>query len=240
MAGGIDLVKRIDSVLKDFSKNRNDLARETGIPQSTIATWKSSDSFPQEGTIFILAKTLEVSIGWLYEGDIDFEEHDSIKREYSRKSIRLRLYEVIRNKYIVEDSEYPHFQGNYLCDEEKLAEIHKRYFGSGNYGYPTYKEFLNWSKGRYEIDEYWFVRCAQNFNTTIQYLLTGSRMLVPSAEFNTQDFDEKLFTLAKKFQNELRYLDNYSPERLQLAKKLLNELMYLEDYEFKDKNKQKK
>lgn len=239
MLNSVDFVKKIEIILSEIGITQKEFAIRLGFSHGIVTAWKTSNTLPPVDTVFLVAKELVVSPLWLMNGDMDFEEHDSIKREYSRKSIRLRLYKAIRDKYIVKDPEDPLFREDYLHNEEKLEEIHKRYFGSGNYGYPTYKEFLNWSKGRFEIDEYWFVRCAQNFNTTLEFIYTGSEV-IPSVDGYSKPFDNHLYDLAQTYRNELRCLDNYSPERLQLAKKLLNELMYLEDYEYKAKNKQTK
>lgn len=103
-----------------------------------------------------------------------------------------------------------------------------------------YEELYNWAKGRRELDQKLFHQWAQNLNTTIQFIITGGEVLIPSSDKYSKPFEKDLYDLALEFRNELYCLDNYSPDRQQLAKNILNELMRLEHLEYVEKTKLEK
>lgn len=231
---GIDFLNKIDAVLKDQNRTRKSLCEKLSILQGTMATWKTKNIMPPIDTIHKIAKELMVSVDWLVSGDIDFELHDSRMREWSRMAVRRRIYIALGNKYKDQDNR---FSEGYLNNEVLLKELHKYYFGDG---YVLYEELYNWAKGRRELDQKLFHQWAQNLNTTIQFIITGGEVLVPSSDKYSKPFEKDLYDLALEFRNELYCLDNYSPDRQQLAKNILNELMRLEHLEYVEKTKLEK
>lgn len=231
MCGGIEFVNKIDSVLKDSNKTRKELAEKLNIIPATMATWKTKDIMPPIDTIQRIADELMVSIDWLVNGDIDFENNETYLKEWSRKSVRRRIYIALGNKYKDDDKR---FAEGYLDNEPLLKELHKYYFGGG---YVLYEELYNWAKGRRELDQKLFHQWAQSLNTTIQYLITGTELLIPSDDNYSKPFEKDLYDLAIEFRNELYCLHCYSPERLKIGKNILNELMKLEHLEYIEKNK---
>ena len=66
---GIELVNRIDKVLKNRNQTRKDFAEKLDINASTIATWKTKDIMPPVQTLYKIAAELNVSLNWLILGD---------------------------------------------------------------------------------------------------------------------------------------------------------------------------
>lgn len=66
--GGIELVNRIDSLLKERQLNRKDLCEKLNIKTSTMATWKTKDIMPTAEHIIQLHVLLDVSIDYLMLG----------------------------------------------------------------------------------------------------------------------------------------------------------------------------
>lgn len=152
-------------------------------------------------------------------------------KEWSRKSVRRRIYIALGNKYKDDDKR---FAEGYLDNEPLLKELHKSYFDGG---YVLYEELYNWAKGRHELDQKLFHQWAQNLNTTLQFIITGGDILIPSSDKYSNPFEKDLYDLAIEFRNELYCLHSYSPERLKIGKSILNELMKLEHLEYVEKNK---
>ncbi len=225
MASGIELINRIDEILSERGITRKDFAKEINIQPNTMGNWKTNNSMPPADTINLIAKTLGVTIDWLLNGSKEFEEEEQFFKQYSRHAIRLRIYEALKNKYQKDDNR---FSTDYLTNERILKELHHYYF---NDGYVTYDVLLNWSKGRCEINTYFFDQWAQSLNTTLQFILTGSNVLIPSSNKYSKPFDEKLYDMALKNRNELYCLDNLTGERERSGRTILNQLMRLENVE---------
>jgi len=232
MASGIELINRIDEILSEKGKSRKEFAKELNIQPNTMGNWKTNNSMPPADTIVQIANALEVSTDWLINGNKDFEEEEHLYRQYSRYSIRLRIYEALKKKYEKEDNR---FTPDFLNNESLLRELHYYYF---NGGCVSYDILYNWSKGRCEINTYFFDQWAQSLNTTLQFILTGSKVLIPTNDNYSKPFEEDLYNLALEFRNELYSLHNFSTDRQKHAKYMLNELMKIEHLEYLEKNKQ--
>ena len=231
---GISFLNKIDEVLAEQQRTRKSLCEALGILQGTMATWKTKDIMPPIDTIKRIAVALGVSVDWLITDSKEFEETEHLLQKYSRHSIRLRVYVALKNKYEKKDSR---FVLGFEYDESLLKELHTYYFTGG---YVSYETLLNWSKGRCNIDTHIFTQWAESLNTTLEFLFTGSEVLIPSKDNYSKPFEKKLYDLALEFRNELYCLHNYSPDRLNNAKYLLNDLMKLEHLEYVDKNKAEK
>lgn len=226
MKNGVELVETIDLLLKEKNLTRKDFCETINIPASTIATWKTRNIFPTIDVLSLIANNLNVSLDWLINDSSDFENKENILGKYSRRSIRLRIYKALEKKYKEKDER---FSDNFSEKETLLRELHKYYFSGG---YVSYETLLNWSRGRCDIDVYVFNEWSVSLNTTLQYILTGSEMLIPSdKEGYSKAFEKDLYDLALEFRNELYCLHNFSPDRLNNAKYLLNDLMKLEHLE---------
>ena len=98
----------------------------------------------------------------------------------------------------------------------------------------------NWSKGRCELNTYFFDQCAQSLNTTLQFILTGSEVLIPSDDEYSKPFEKKLYDLALEYRNELYCLDCLTGDRKKSGIAIINQLMRLEHLENVEKKKSEK
>ena len=232
IVSGISFLNKIDEVLSEQQRTRKSLCESLGILQGTMATWKTKDIMPPIDTIKRIADALGVSVDWLITDSKEFETKDLLLNQCSKHSIRLRIYEALKNKYEKDDNR---FVSDFLSNESLLKELHKYYFSGG---YVSYEVLLNWAKGRCNIESYIFIQWAEGLNTTLQFLLTGSEvLLIPSKDNYSKPFEKQLYDLALEFRNELYCLHNYSPDRLKHAKYLLNNLMKLENLEYLEKKR---
>lgn len=71
MKNGIQLVERIDFLLKLKKQTRNEFCKSINIPPSTIATWKSRNIYPTVDVLSVIAFNLGVSLDWLVNGEND-------------------------------------------------------------------------------------------------------------------------------------------------------------------------
>mgnify|MGYP002868500646 CR=1 FL=1 len=228
---GVAFLNKIDEILAEQNKTRKSLCETLGILQGTMATWKTKDIMPSIDTIKSIAEELNVSVDWLISDSKHFEEQEHFFRQYSRHSIRLRIYDALKKKYEKDDNR---FTSNFLNNESLLRELHYYYF---NGGYVSYDVLYNWSKGRCEINTYFFDQWAQSLNTTLQFILTGSEVLIPSNDNYSKPFEEDLYNLALEYRNELYCLDNLTDERKKSGITIINQLMRLEHLEYVEKKK---
>ena len=71
MKNGIQLVERIDFLLKLKKQTRNEFCKSINIPPSTIATWKSRNIYLTVDVLSVIAFNLGVSLDWLVNGEDD-------------------------------------------------------------------------------------------------------------------------------------------------------------------------
>ena len=132
MASGIELINRIDEILSEKGKSRKEFAKELNIQPNTMGNWKTNNSMPPADTINLIATALDVSIDWLLNGNKGFNEKDIFFNQYSRNSIRLRIYEALKKKYEKDDKR---FTSDFLANESLLKELHYYYFNGGFVSY---------------------------------------------------------------------------------------------------------
>lgn len=231
MASGLELINRIDKILFERNKTRNEFAKEINIQPNTMGNWKTNNSMPPVDTIQKIAIELEVSAQWLIDGDINFEENTNFLGAQSRKSIRERIYIALKNKYKDKDNR---FTNDFLSNPILLKELHNYYF-SGDF--VTFNYLYNWSKGRCEIEFFKFNQLAIGLNTSLSFLITGSETLVSTKNGYSTTFEKKLYDLALEFRNELYCLDCLTEDRKESAIKIINQLMRLEHLEYVEKNR---
>lgn len=68
VVNGSDFVLRMDTVLKNMKKTRNDMCRDTGLKQNTISAWSTRNSIPPLDSALEIAHYLSVDIEWLATG----------------------------------------------------------------------------------------------------------------------------------------------------------------------------
>jgi transcriptional regulator with XRE-family HTH domain len=232
MKNGIQLVETIDLLLQEKNQTRKDFCKSINIPPSTIATWKTRNICPTVDVLSVIANNLGISLDWLVNDSSAFDELEETLGNYSRKSIRLRIYQSLKNKYVKVDKR---FTDDFLENENRIKELHNYYFSGG---YVSYEKLLNWSKGRTDIDIYIFNEWAISLNSTLQFILTGNEILIPSSTNDySRTFEKRLYDLALEFRNELYCLDCLTGERKQTGSSILNQLMELEHLKYVEKNR---
>lgn len=205
---GIDLINRIDEVLKEQDSSRKELCEKLDILQGTMSTWKTKDIFPPVQTLSKIADELEVSLDWLIAGYPGWGVDKETFGENSREAVRERIYKALTGK-----------EG---LTEEEIQAAHTE----NKLSFPiTYQALKNWAKGRISLDMYFFQQMAYNLNTNIQYLLTGQDDKLP------QDFDPVLFKAARENANSVHCLYNLSDDKKKIVGDMLNKLMELEHFE---------
>lgn len=232
MKNGIQLVETIDLLLQEKNQTRKDFCKSINIPPSTIATWKTRNICPTVDVLSVIANNLGISLDWLVNDSSAFDELEETLGNYSRKSIRLRIYQSLKNKYVKVDDR---FTDDFLENENRIKELHNYYFSGG---YVSYDKLLNWSKGRTDINIYIFNEWAISLNSTLQFILTGNEILIPSSTNDySRTFEKRLYDLALEFRNELYCLDCLTEERKKSAITIINQLMELEHLKYVEKNR---
>ncbi len=66
---GKEIVKRMDSLLKERNIKRQALAEFAGIATNTISTWSARNNVPAADVAIKIAKYLGVSVEWLINGE---------------------------------------------------------------------------------------------------------------------------------------------------------------------------
>ena len=92
---GIELVNRIDKVLKKEGRTRQSLCDELNIFPGTMATWKCKNIFPPVTTLCLIAEKLNVSLNWLITGNdffnfnIQNKDFPELLEKYSQELLQL-------------------------------------------------------------------------------------------------------------------------------------------------------
>lgn len=202
---GIALIYRIDEVLKENGMSRKALCEELGILQGTMATWKTKNIFPPAKTLSNIADKLEVSLDWLIAGYPGYGVEKEVFGEYSRESIRERIYESLsKNKKLTEE------------DMQRLHEKHRLIFPL------SYKALRNWANGRISLDLFYLQKMSYVLEINLQFLLTGVSGKVP------KDFDPGLYKAARKNQNYVFGFEKISDDKKKVVTDVLEKMIELE------------
>lgn len=92
---GIKLINRIDKILFERNKTRNEFAKEINIQPNTMGNWKTNNSMPPVQTLYKIAAELNVSLNWLILGDdffnveIQNKELPELLVKYSQELLQL-------------------------------------------------------------------------------------------------------------------------------------------------------
>jgi transcriptional regulator with XRE-family HTH domain len=75
----IQFINRLKSVMKERKITQTELAKRTGIRQSSISDWLNDRYDPKQDKVYIIAKALNVSPAWLlgYDENIPTNEQSS-------------------------------------------------------------------------------------------------------------------------------------------------------------------
>jgi transcriptional regulator with XRE-family HTH domain len=75
----IQFINRLKSVMKERKITQTELAKRTGIRQSSISDWLNDRYEPKQDKVYIIAKALNVSPAWLlgYDENIPTNEQSS-------------------------------------------------------------------------------------------------------------------------------------------------------------------
>ena len=61
----IQFINRLKSIMKERKITQTELAKRTGIRQSSISDWLNDRYEPKQDKVYIIAKALNVSPAWL-------------------------------------------------------------------------------------------------------------------------------------------------------------------------------
>ena len=75
----IQFINRLKSIMKERKITQTELAKRTGIRQSSISDWLNDRYEPKQDKIYIIAKALNVSPAWLlgYDENIPTNEQST-------------------------------------------------------------------------------------------------------------------------------------------------------------------
>ena len=75
----IQFINRLKNVMKERKITQTELAKRTGIRQSSISDWLNDRYEPKQDKVYIIAKALNVSPAWLlgYDENIPTNEQSS-------------------------------------------------------------------------------------------------------------------------------------------------------------------
>ena len=75
----IQFINRLKSIMKERKITQTELAKRTGIRQSSISDWLNNRYEPKQDKVYIIAKALNVSPAWLlgYDENIPTNEQST-------------------------------------------------------------------------------------------------------------------------------------------------------------------
>ena len=75
----IQFINRLKSIMKERKITQTELAKRTGIRQSSISDWLNDRYEPKQDKVYIIAKALNVSPAWLlgYDENIPTNEQST-------------------------------------------------------------------------------------------------------------------------------------------------------------------
>ena len=75
----IQFINRLKSIMKERKITQTELAKRTGIRQSSISDWLNDRHEPKQDKVYIIAKALNVSPAWLlgYDENISTNEQST-------------------------------------------------------------------------------------------------------------------------------------------------------------------
>ena len=189
MRNSAEFVEILETYLKEKKISRRQFCALVDIPNSTISSWKAKNVLPSIELVAKVAKFMNVSLDWLvygeqYENANDF---NSDANPGSRKNILDRIEIVLRQNN--EDYDY------------ETESLHRKYLSN----IVDYEVLINWVNGKVNLPENVLPEIANKLNVSLQWLLTKD-------EYHQEDFDSRIYNLAKTHPGLLRGYDNLEEE----------------------------
>lgn len=78
----IQFINRLKSIMKDRKITQTELAKRTGIRQSSIFDWLNDRYEPKQDKVYIIAKALNVSPAWLLGYDENIPTNEQATNYY--------------------------------------------------------------------------------------------------------------------------------------------------------------
>lgn len=197
MLDGKKLVEMLDSYLKDNGLSRKQFCDDMGIPNSTLATWKSKNTLPPLETVDKIARYMKVSLTWLIHNTDDDISINTPDDPTSRISIYYRIENQLKSTH-----------SGYNYEESMIAQYLSDIVDP--------LMMLQWSQGRIDIPDDVLPKIADKLKVSIQWLMTGE-------SYNQQDFNSHLYEVAKQYESLLSYLEYASETDL----KFFNDYFYM-------------
>lgn len=84
------VLQRIATKLAERGWSWSELARRVGKTASSASQWSGKRSFPRENVLYMIARELEVDMGWLLTGD------EPTERRLAQTEAEMRMLELLR------------------------------------------------------------------------------------------------------------------------------------------------
>lgn len=78
----IQFINRLKSIMKERKITQTELAKRTGIRQSSISDWLNNRYEPKQDKVYIIAKALNVSPAWLLGYDENISTNEQATNYY--------------------------------------------------------------------------------------------------------------------------------------------------------------
>lgn len=78
----IQFINRLKSIMKERKITQTELAKRTGIRQSSISDWLNDRYEPKQDKVYIIAKALNVSPAWLLGYDENISTNEQATNYY--------------------------------------------------------------------------------------------------------------------------------------------------------------
>ena len=208
MRNGVELVEIIDSYLEGTKTSRRQFCEQIGIPNSTVASWKSKNILPNAELLVKVAGYMNVSVDWLISGEGTNPLDDTFG---IRNDIRQRLSEFLKENFEYK-TENP--LENMIIYNPQLMEFVSEFVNP--------EIFKNWCECRTNIPDSVFKKIADKLHVSLTWLLTGE-------EETDQVIDTHLYKLAKNHAGVLKgfdaldkadqdFIDTFITSKLELRK----------------------
>ena len=204
MLDGKKLVEMLDSYLKDNGLSRKQFCDDMGIPNSTLATWKSKNTLPPLETVDKIARYMKVSLTWLIHNTDDDISINTPDDPTSRISIYYRIENQLKSTH-----------SGYNYEESMIAQYLSDIVDP--------LMMLQWSQGRIDIPDETLPKIADKLKVSIQWLMTGE-------SYRQQDFNSHLYEVAKQHQEILLSIDSLGEEEIKFIREYLNLKMWYKTY----------
>ena len=160
---GENFVKRIDTILEQMHKKRQDLCEATGISPQAISNWKSLNRMPTVDAAIAISLFLKVEPEWLLTGQLSWDGYS----ETQPCQIYSRLYNLLKDKTKAQEPVSPKELHDYVKDIVDDSTL------------------TNWSENRSIPDPEILYRLADYLGTSLPFLLaniTGNMTEHPGIE----------------------------------------------------------